>query len=338
MLTITLFGRKNCHLCDQAKDDLQTLQGKYPHELVIIDIEGNADLESAYDVDIPVIEVGPYKLRAPFDQQKLMMFLGAAQDRQAQNDVVKGIPDKKRVGNNQRISKVDLFAHWFSRHYMLVFNLLIFIYIGLPFAAPILQNAGVTAPAAAIYRIYGGLCHQLSYRSIFIFGEQMIYPRASAEIDGFQSFQEATGLDESGILQARQFVGNDKIGYKVALCQRDIAIYLAMLVFGLAFAASGRKWKPLSFVLWIALGIFPIAYDGGSQLLGQMIDILDGGIWDSLAVIFPYRESTPLLRFLTGSLFGVMTAWMGFPLVEETMSDSRRLLIKKFAYIEQHNQ
>jgi uncharacterized membrane protein len=338
LLIVTLFARKKCHLCDQAEIDLQALQEKFPHELIVIDIDGDDDLVAAYDIDIPVIEVGAYKLRAPFDRQKLMMVIGAAHDREIQLQTINGKRGKKHTTYGQKIAKADHFAHWFSRHYMLVFNLMIFIYVGLPFLAPALQQSGATAPAAVIYKIYGGLCHQLSYRSIFMFGEQSIYPRKAAGIDGFQSFQEATGLDESGLLQARQFVGNDVVGYKVALCQRDIAIYLAMLVFGLAFAATGRKWKPLSFIIWIALGIFPIAYDGGSQLLGQLLVMLDGKYWEMLARAFPYRESTPMLRFLTGSLFGAMTAWMGFPLVEETMADSRRLLAKKFAYIEQHNR
>jgi len=337
LLTVTLFGRAVCHLCDQAKADLKFLGEKYPHELVLIDIDDDADLRAAYDFDIPVVEVGPYKLRAPFDRQKLMMVLGAAQDRQSQLEAIDGKRRKKRIDSGQQIAKADHFAQWFSQHYMLVFNLLIFIYVGLPFLAPVLQQAGATTPAAAIYRIYGSLCHQLSYRSFFIFGEQPIYPREEAGIDGYQSFQDATGIDESGLLQARQFIGNNVVGYKIALCQRDIAIYIAMLLFGILFAATGRKWKPLSFVVWIALGIFPIAYDGGSQLLGQLLVMLDGKLWDLLALAFPYRESVPFLRVLTGTLFGLTTAWMGFPLVEETMADTRRLLVKKFAYIEQHN-
>ncbi|MEN8172506.1 MAG: glutaredoxin family protein [Chloroflexota bacterium] len=338
MLTVTLFGRSVCHLCDQAKADLQLLEEKYPHKLVVIDIDGNADLSAAYGLDIPVIEVGPYKLRAPFDRQKLTMVLGAAQDRQNQLDSIDGERYKKRITADHKIAKADLFAHWFSRHYMLVFNLLIFIYVGLPFLAPVLQQAGAVAPAGVIYKIYGGLCHQLSYRSFFLFGEQPIYPRETAGLDGYQTFQDATGLDEQGLLPARQFVGNDVVGYKIALCQRDIAIYIAMLSFGIVFAVTGRKWKPLPFAVWIALGIFPIAYDGGSQMLGQLLAVLDGKVWDVLALAFPYRESVPFLRLFTGTLFGLTTAWLGFPLVEETMTDTRRLLVKKFAYIEQHNR
>jgi hypothetical protein len=42
--------------------------------------------------------------------------------------------------------------------------------------------------------------------------------------------------------------------------------------------------------------------------------------------LLPYRESTPFLRSLTGFLFGFMTAWFGYPYVEESMADNRKYL------------
>jgi peptidoglycan/LPS O-acetylase OafA/YrhL len=45
--------------------------------------------------------------------------------------------------------------------------------------------------------------------------------------------------------------------------------------------------------------------------------------------LVPFRESTPLLRYMTGLLFGIGTAWFGYPLVEATMRDSRSLLQAK---------
>ena len=68
MVTVTLYTRKGCHLCEQAKDDLDSLQEKYPHRLVEIDIESDPALLKKYLVEIPVIEVGPYVLKSPFDK------------------------------------------------------------------------------------------------------------------------------------------------------------------------------------------------------------------------------------------------------------------------------
>jgi hypothetical protein len=37
---------------------------------------------------------------------------------------------------------------------------------------------------------------------------------------------------------------------------------------------------------------------------------------------------------MTGFLFGITTAWFMFPLIEESMADTRRLLAKKFAVLQ----
>ena len=59
MLTVTLFTRPGCHLCDQAKADLEAIQENIPHRLVEIDIEQDEALLKAYSLEIPVIQVGP---------------------------------------------------------------------------------------------------------------------------------------------------------------------------------------------------------------------------------------------------------------------------------------
>jgi uncharacterized membrane protein len=82
--------------------------------------------------------------------------------------------------------------------------------------------------------------------------------------------------------------------------------------------------KSLPWYLWIIFGILPIAMDGLSQLLSQPpLNVFISS--DLLA----YRESTPFLRSLTGFLFGFTTAWFGYPLVEETMADTRRYIKDK---------
>ncbi len=333
MLKVTLFGRKVCHLCDEAEAALASLQDRYPHELAIIDIDGNQELEAAYGIDIPVIEVGPYSLKAPFDKRALAMTLGAAQDRVTQLDDLGDKQHVKRTRRAQNISGADRFAWWFSKRYMLVFNIFVFIYVGLPFLAPVLMNAGMTMPASAIYKIYGGLCHQLSYRSFFLFGEQPVYPRAAAEIEEYQTFNQATGLDENSIFPARDFKGNEQLGYKTGLCQRDLAIYGAILLFGLVFVLTGKNMKPIPWWVWVFLGIFPIGLDGGTQLVGMVLSVFDGPFWDALMNFFPPRESTPFLRVLTGFLFGLTTAWFGYPMVEDSMRETRHMLTKKFAHL-----
>jgi len=153
---------------------------------------------------------------------------------------------------------------------------------------------------------------------------------------GVKTFEQVTGFDDLdnpsafSRLQARQFTGNETVGYKMALCERDMAIYGAILMFGVVYALTGRRIKPLHWMLWILIGMGPIGLDGFSQLFSQME-------WPWLASILPYRESTPFLRVLTGGLFGLATAWFAYPYMEESMSETRQFFIKKFATISKNN-
>jgi len=336
MFTVTLYTRKDCHLCEQAKADLESLQVQYPHRLVEIDIESDPALLKKYLVEIPVVEVGPYILRAPFDKQKLMMTLGAAGDRRGQLDKL-GRPDHhERVRRGQTISGSDRVMYWISRHYLALLNFFIFLYFGLAVLAPVLMEAGATGPANILYTIYKPLCHQFGFRSFYLFGEQAYYPLKEAGIPNVLTFNQITGFKdlENPIafsrLQAREYTGNATVGYKMALCERDMAIYTGIFLFGLTYAATKRRLKPLHWIFWILIGIAPIALDGFSQLFSQMN-------WPFLASILPYRESTPLLRVLTGALFGIATAWFAFPYMEESFNETRQFFIKKFAAIEKIN-
>jgi uncharacterized membrane protein len=130
-------------------------------------------------------------------------------------------------------------------------------------------------------------------------------------------------------VEARNFIGNKTVGYKMALCERDMAIYSSIFLFGLIYAATGRRLKPLHWLLWMLIGIAPIGLDGFSQLFSQME-------WSWLASVLPYRESTPFLRVLTGALFGFATAWFAYPNLEDSMTENRQFFVKKFASISQN--
>jgi len=323
MITVTVYTRPDCVECDALLAELEALQEEIPHRLALVDVSQDEALEHAF-AQVPVVEVGPYRLRAPFEHQKLLVTLRAASDRLAQQEKVGDERARRRRARGAAISPIDRAMYWISRHYLLVFNLLVFLYVGLPFLAPVLMKAGAERPARLIYTVYGGVCHQLAFRSWFLFGEQPAYPRAAAHVDGLTPFGQATGLSEEDLWGARRFIGNDQVGYKVAFCERDVAIYAAILVFGLLYAALGKRLRPLPWYLWLALGVFPIGLDGFSQLLSQP----PFHLW-------AYRESTPLLRTLTGALFGFTTAWFGYPLVDEAMMDTRRLLAAKFQRLKQ---
>jgi uncharacterized membrane protein len=328
MITVTLYSRKDCHLCDQAIEDLNSLREQIPHELLVVDIDGNRDLDRAYGSEIPVVEAGPYTLKAPFTREDLAMTLNAATDRARDLESIHGDAYQARLERGWKVTSSDRFSYWLSSHYMAVFNLLVLVYFGLPFLAPVLMVNGVTGPANLLYKAYGAVCHQFAFRSFFLFGEQPVYPRSAAGVSGLIPYGAATGMDEGDVLAARSFIGNPVLGYKVAICERDLAIYGGILLFGLVFALANHRIKSLPWYFWILIGIFPIALDGFSQLFSQppfnAIPPLN---------LLNYRESTPYLRVLTGLLFGITTAWFGYPIVEETMADTRRYMAAKIARV-----
>ncbi|MBN1305333.1 MAG: DUF2085 domain-containing protein [Anaerolineales bacterium] len=327
MLIVTLYTRKGCKLCEQTRADLEAIRVEIPHVLVEVDISVDPSLENIYGSRIPVVEVGPYTREAPISRQDLVRILGAARDRQMQLEEVDGDIYQSRVQRGMTITRADKVMYWIARHYLAMINFIILLYFGLPFLAPVFMKTGAVVPARVIYTIYSPLCHQFAFRSWFLFGDQSFYPREVAGIEGVKSFEEVTGITDQVDpvhWQARNYVGDEVIGYKTALCERDVAIYGAMFVFGLLFAATGRKLRPLHWLLWIALGMAPIGFDGFSQVLSQM------GL-PFLQDFLPYRESTPLLRTLTGFMFGFSTAWLLYPYIQETMQENIQFFVKKFA-------
>jgi uncharacterized membrane protein len=193
-----------------------------------------------------------------------------------------------------------------------------------------MMKAGLDLPARAIYRMYSPLCHQFGFRSFFLFGGQVIYPLAEVNANGLKSFEQASGISNlndpysAARFDARRYTGDETVGYKVALCERDVAIYFAILLFGIIYGLSGRRMKSLHWAAWLFIGLAPIGLDGFSQLLSQFN-------WDWLNSLLPYRESTVYLRVLTGALFGFTTAWFAYPNIEESMNETRQYYIKKIA-------
>jgi uncharacterized membrane protein len=330
MLNVTLYTRKDCQLCAEVKNELNELQSQFPHRVAEVDIDSDSALAAKYGAAIPVIEVGPYSLESPIDRQKLQMYLGAAIDRQNQLERLDDPKYRARVEKGKTVSKGDRISFWIARRYLLILNLFIFVYIGLPFLAPVLMKAGAETPARAIYRVYSGLCHQFGFRSFFLFGEQPFYPLKEANVAGVKTFEQVSAIpnlnDAYSVTryQAREYIGNESVGYKIALCERDTAIYLAILFFGILFATTGRRFKSLHWMLWLLIGVVPIGLDGFSQLFSQF-----NLTW--FASIIPYRESTPYLRMLTGALFGFATAWFAYPNIEESMNETRQFYLKKSA-------
>lgn len=240
-------------------------------------------------------------------------------------------PQKATGRTRSFVLAADRFIYWLARHWVGVFSLLAAIYVGLPILAPVLMNAGITGPARGIYTIYSPMCHQMASRSFFLFGEQIAYPRnlAGTNLEPIEAYMDDlpafAGVPKDPaqwtqfVVPARAFLGNEQMGYKMALCERDIGIYGFVLIASLLYLLLRRRFKirPLPIWAFLLFGLGPIALDGFSQLFSQY------GVATSylsfLNTIFPLRESTPFLRTLTGALFGFTLVWTAYPHIDKSM-------------------
>jgi uncharacterized membrane protein len=327
LITVTFYYRQNDPKCVAVEQLLYQIQTEIPHQLVLVDIDIETGLTDRLSKAVPVVKAGPYTIQGDFTLEGLRVTLGAAQDRMTRLQELDDPKFKARYERARTFTGMDRLTDWLSHHYLALFNFFLFLYAGLPFLAPVLMKTGLTLPARVIYTVYSPLCHQMAFRSWFLFGEQPYYPRDLAGMSGVLSYEAVIlvgqNIPETSpdfIIGARNFFGDETVGYKVALCQRDVALYGGMLLFGLIFALSGRRIGQIPWYFWLIFGLIPIGIDGLSQFPGLIAGLPD---W------LPVRESTPLWRTLTGALFGGLTAWYLYPLIEETMKDTRALLVSK---------
>ena len=62
MVTVTLYGRPGCHLCDDARVVLERLRAELGFVVDEVDIEGDDALHRRYLERIPVVAVGEVEL------------------------------------------------------------------------------------------------------------------------------------------------------------------------------------------------------------------------------------------------------------------------------------
>ena len=327
MFQVTLFISGDDPKLGQIKKNLSDLQSEYPHELHLIDTLKDPILQKEFKDKQPVLDIGMFRLIKTFDKEEMRYAFSKAEERLKEAQSKGNETLVRRITEPMRLNKADRFSRWFSKHYMVLLNGFSFLYLFLAILAPTFMKVGWERPARVIYKIYSPLCHQLAYRSFFLFGEQPYYPRELAGVDDMITYGGATGLNENDLQSARNFLGNEEMGFKMALCQRDIAIYGAIFLFGVIFSMTGKKIKPLPWYLWILIGLGPIGLDGFSQLLSQTGFAIFNWI--------PLRESTPFLRVFTGVCFGLATAWFGFPYLEESVLANRHDMELKHAIVDQ---
>lgn len=201
--------------------------------------------------------------------------------------------------------------YWFTKHWLAVFNTLAFLYVAGAILAPIFMRLSASSLGRLLYRFYQPFCHQYPFRSWFLFGPQSHYPLGE-RLSVFEMNQRST------------FLGNPEVGYKMAFCQRDLAIYGAIFLGGVIYAwLRHMDFRALSIWVYIAVGIVPMGLDGGLQLLSY-------AFWSLDLIPHPY-EATPLSRTITGVLFGLGAVGAAYPYLEEFFQETRETLARRYA-------
>jgi len=57
MVTVTLYSRQGCHLCESAEETLGALRDELAFNLETLFIDGNQELEKLYGTQVPVIHI-----------------------------------------------------------------------------------------------------------------------------------------------------------------------------------------------------------------------------------------------------------------------------------------
>lgn len=232
------------------------------------------------------------------------------------------------ISSSSSLTRLERGSFYLSHHWTLVFGIVLGIYAGLPFLAPVFMHLGWSGPARVIYTIYSFLCHQLPQRSYFLFGAKITY-----SLPEIQSAWQNT-LDP---LVLRQFIGNSEMGWKVAWSDRMVSMFTSLWLFGLLWRPLHRHLKPLPW--WgLILLLLPLALDGASHFISDLYGIgqgfRDSNLWLAALTGNAFSPNfyagdgwgsfNALMRLLTGVLFGLGVVWFGFRYLDAAFSQQVR--------------
>jgi uncharacterized membrane protein len=232
----------------------------------------------------------------------------------------------------RRASRAQRAVLWLARHWLAVLNIAWGIFVILPWFAPVLMRAGLRGPAQGIYFAYSFVCHQLPERSYFLFG-----PRPTWSLSNINRVWPGNNP-----LTLRQFIGNAEFGYKVAWSDRMVSLYTGVWCGSLGFALARRRIRPISLLTYALLAL-PMAVDGTSHLISDLWGIgqgfRDSNEWlaaltnHALPAWFYAGDAlgsfNSWMRLLTGLLFGLGTAWLLLPYLEQSLAQVREELERK---------
>lgn len=217
---------------------------------------------------------------------------------QGRHDVLPGDAGTRRAALAVLLGAIHRLILAITRHWLAMANGAMALVLGLAFLAPWLMAHGLPWAGQVLYLAYRPLCHQLPERSFFLGGLRAAY--TLQELDAHLGYEAPL-----------RWIGDAELGYKMAFCERDAAIYAGWLLGGLAYGLVRRRGRftsregRLPWQAMVALAA-PMVVDG----LGQLV-----GAW----------ESTWWMRVFTGMLFALGTVAFVYPVIDRAMQEAQQI-------------
>jgi len=175
---VTLYTKKGCHLCEEAKELLLGLQREYDLAIAEVDIESDKGLEEIYGSLIPVVALeGGRTFHSEITESQLLQALG-----EPAGKAVSGGMTATRMRGRDIVLLLNRLIQGIAKHWLLLLNSAVGLYVGLSILAPLLMAHGRTGLSNVIYFAYRFVCHQMPSRSFFIAGHQMAMCQRDAAI------------------------------------------------------------------------------------------------------------------------------------------------------------
>jgi len=169
-----------------------------------------------------------------------------------------------------------------------VYMAVMFLFTMPVFLTPLLAASG-NSFAGTLYSFYSFTCHQQVSRSICYFPEAGIQDCSDAPAHYRAFYVQKDGM----------------AGYPLPVCARDVGIYAVALLSGvLLYFLKKSDNDVVPNPLWFVIALIPIGLDGGTQLLG-------------------WRESTNLLRLITGGIAGFAFSFYCVPLLNRAFPNKK---------------
>ncbi|MFL5732456.1 MAG: DUF2085 domain-containing protein [Chloroflexia bacterium] len=288
-MRVTVYTKPGCHLCEDLLDLLDRMAPQYNLQVTEVNILDDMALYDAFHEEIPVLDIEDGRLgrlKAPIDEPSLRTAFEVAR---------RGLSTGGRsvVTTPKPDPLVDRIARYIGRHWLMLVSIVLGIFVGLPWLAPIFAALGWWNVANPIYTAYALTCHQLPERAGTVFGYQVAFCYRNTALYGGTFF--------FGLL------------YAAALSDKWPRL----------------RWMKTPIPWWgAALLVLPMAVDGMTHLLG-LRDNMANMVADPSFGAF-YIGSQPFslnwwLRIITGLLAALGVVWFAYPRMERAVEDAENM-------------